>query len=100
MTYLGPHWPLNSLLTLKSHSSHVHTCTLVCVCLCANVGGGVILVGGDIYSKGKRTEGRLPRFYGGYILPDSGKYLILVSSSFASHLCHFQNRFQCQGKRT
>ena len=70
----------------------VRVCTCVCVCVhvCTQMSAVVSeWLEMDICSEGKRTEGRLPRFDGGYILPDSGEDLILVYNSLVSHLCHF-----------
>lgn len=105
MTYLGPHWLEmtfeQGLLTLNHFHliyiyvniyvyMYVRVGTYVYTCVCMQILTVVSYwLEGDVYSKGKRTEGRLPRFYGGYMLPDNGKYLILVYNSFVSHLCRF-----------
>ena len=98
------------LTSLMSPALYAGVCVCVCVCVCACVCACVCVcvracvcvhvctqmsavvsewLEMDICSEGKRTEGRLPRFDGGYILPDSGEDLILFYNSLVSHLSHF-----------
>ena len=64
-------------------------CMCVCVCVCVQMSAVVpYWLEMDICS-----EGRLLRFDGGYILPDSGGGLILVSNSLVSHLLSFLKSF-------
>ena len=75
------------LMSLMSPALYVgmYVCVCMCVCVCVQMSAVVSYwLEMDICS-----EGRLLRFDGGYILPDSGGDLILVSNSLVSHLCHF-----------
>ena len=64
-------------------------CVCVCVCVCVQMSAVVpYWLEMDICS-----EGRLLRCDGGYILPDSGGGLILVSNSLVSHLLSFLKSF-------